>query len=42
MHVGSMKGRTTIAGDTGYLEVGSVSSIVMLFGPGIDDWVKWQ
>ena len=41
-HVGSVKGRPTIAGDTGYLKFGSVSSVVMLFGPGIDDRVKWQ
>jgi len=26
--VGSVKGRPTITGDTGYLEVGTVSSIV--------------
>jgi len=40
--VRSVKGRPTIAGDTGYLEVGTVYPIVMLFWPGIAGWLKWQ
>ena len=40
--VGSVKGSPAITGDTGYLEVGTVSSVVELYWPGIADRVMWQ
>jgi len=40
--VGSIKGSPAIRGDTGYLEVGTVSSDVKLYWPGIAGRVMWQ